>query len=336
LLANKTAVAGAGGRINQNVKCFKCQKWGHYVDNCPESNGNGNRNGTQHFQQNNSKEIEEDEDSEPELTDDKRSDPKVSFQHMMVAFMTDGDNNDFTENDMNTILLDDTGSNISVFNNRKLLTNVRASRFTQSVFANGGHQYSEYVGHLEGFFDVWYNPESRVNILSFADVARKFRITMDTESESAIYVRISKQQVIKFNEVKNGLYVLHVNPLKPKNSIISYLTYFTTVEENKNNFTKREIEGANRARRLYWHINMPGNDYFLHLVEPNFFRNSPVTPDDVKRAIAIYGPDITFLKGRSVRKRPMLIQTIQTVAIPKTIKEHHSNVIVSIDHLIVQ
>jgi len=74
-------------------------------------------------------------------------------------------------------------------------------------------------------------------------------------------VHVEADKVIKFNEIKNGLYVPNVNPLKTKTSVINYLSFFSTVDENKANFTKREIEGANKARTLYRHINMPGNNF---------------------------------------------------------------------------
>jgi len=37
----------------------------------------------------------------------------------------------------------------------------------------------------------------------------------------------------------------------------------------------------------------------------------------------IYGTDLAFLKGKSVRKRPDSIKTIQQIPIPKTIFDHH-------------
>jgi len=250
----------------------------------------------------------------------------------MLGFMG---NENSHEHCTNCILLD-TGSNISVFNNASLLTNISASQFKQRVYTNGGHQDSGHVGHLPGFFDVWFNPESRLNILSFAEVSRKFRITIDTAQESAIYVHISQNKVIKFKEVKNGLYVLTVNPLKPKTLVMNYSSYFNSVKENKANFSKREIEGANNARKLYRHINMPGNKFFLHLVKTNYFRNSPVTPDDVERATMIYGPDLSFLKGKSTRKRPKSIENIQIVDIPPIIKQYHTKIVLSVDYMIVQ
>ena len=325
---DEPTVAGADGTNNPKVKCYKCKKWGHYATNCPTSGA-----GEQYFQQNHDEDANEDEDSEPTLTDNEtNNDPKVSFQHLMLGFMA---NENSHEHCTNSILLD-TGSNISVFNNESLLTNIRASRFTQRVYTNGVHQDSTHIRHLPGFFDVWFNPESRLNILSFAEMSRKFCITMDTANESAIYVHIEENKVIKFKEAKNGLYVLNVNPLKTKTSVINYLSYFSSVTENKANFSKREIEGANKARKLYRHINMPGNIFFLHLVQINYFRNSPVTPDDVQRATIIYGPNSSFLKGKSTRKRPNPIENIQIVHIPPIIKQYHTKIVLSVNYMIVQ
>lgn len=120
------------------VKCFKRQKWGHHYNNCPET-----ANLEQHFQP----DKDEDDNSEHELPNDERNDPKVSFQNSMVVIISDSDETNATQNSSSTILLD-TSSNISVFNNNKLLTNIGARLFTHLVFTNGGHQDSIYVGHL--------------------------------------------------------------------------------------------------------------------------------------------------------------------------------------------
>jgi len=48
------------------------------------------------------------------------------------------------------------------------------------------------------FFYVWFNPHSQLNILSFTEVAQKFRVTMDTAEDSAIVVHIDKNKVLKF------------------------------------------------------------------------------------------------------------------------------------------
>ena len=78
-----------------------------------------------------------------------------------------------------SILLD-MGSNCSMFNNPDFLTDIHDSESTLRVYTNGSYQESTQKGMLPGFFEVWFNKESMVNILSFSDVAKKICITMDT------------------------------------------------------------------------------------------------------------------------------------------------------------
>jgi len=114
------AVAGADGSTNPRVKCYKCNSWGHYASNCPSAPGSGE----QHFQRNDDEKSGQGNESKPELTDDEvNSEPKISFQHMIVAFMS---NENLHSNCTNSILLH-SGSNISVSNNEALLQYIRSS-----------------------------------------------------------------------------------------------------------------------------------------------------------------------------------------------------------------
>jgi len=192
--AGEKPAKGADGKTNKNAKCYKCRKWGHYADNCPSSANANNEQNMQEAEYTKKDVSDEDnEESDPELTDEERNDPKVSFQHMLLATQNMANEQEIRKIDVDSILLD-TGSNISVFNNKSLLKNVRDGPHIQRVYTNGGHQDSTHMGHLPGFFDVWYNLHSRLNILSFAEVAQKFRITMDTAHDSAICVHIAKSE----------------------------------------------------------------------------------------------------------------------------------------------
>ena len=55
-----------------------------------------------------------------------------------------------------------------------------------------------------------------------------------------------------------------------------------------------------------------------------------MTLDDVdKNATTIYGPDLSFLKGKSTRKRPKSIENIQITDIPPIIKQHpHTKIVI--------
>ena len=71
----------------------------------------------------------------------------------------------------------------------------------------GGGQYSRYIAELPGFFMVWYNPSSMINILAWSDVSRNFRITADTSIRRYIAVHLSLDRKMIFEEVGLGLYL---------------------------------------------------------------------------------------------------------------------------------
>ena len=86
------------------------------------------------------------------------------------------------------------------------------------VNTNGGPQVSNMEGELPGFFTVWFNPRSMINTLSFADVRKRFRVTIGTEKESCFLVHAGRNKPLQFNEVDSGLYLFdkkdHVNKQK--------------------------------------------------------------------------------------------------------------------------
>ena len=191
--SGEVAVAESDGRVSTHIQCWKCDKWGHYADNC--STAGNNEKGEQHYQEDEDDYDSALEEEEEELTENEEEGPRVSFQNVMSYEQHMAKN--AKRKNMNSILID-TGSNISVFNNKELLRNLRDSDHVQRVYTNGGYQDSHKIGLLPGFFDVWYMVNSRLNILSFSDVASRYRITIDTAKENSILVHINSEKVLKF------------------------------------------------------------------------------------------------------------------------------------------
>ena len=187
---------------------------------------------------------------------------------------------------------------------------------------------------LPGFFKVWYNPDSMINILAFTDVTRKFRITMDTTDEYSINVHFhqgSDHKVLKFKEMECGLFILdRVRQVDCKEKI----TFLNLDNDNKLYYTKREIASADAARNLS--CNIPGYNKFQTLVDKGYFRNSPVTGQDVHRAIAIYGMETSALQGQGTRRRPQPMATMPHIPLPKTIRDLHSTITVSVNYVFLQ
>ena len=318
-----SVVRGADGRCNPRVLCYNCEHYGHYSDNCPE------RNDTTSVS---TPGYETDTSSLPSSIASKKPAPKIikKEQHMHAATLTevdepidipDDNNVDINDEDAdggsieiaftyahdtdcrdhdNLSILIDTGSNCSVFNYKKILLDIYKSPYTLRAYTNDRYQESTEQGTLPGFFDVWYNKDSMMNILAFSGVCKKFRVTVDTAESSTINVHLTKSHLIQFKEVDSGLFVLENGLTQVSTTNYSFLNLVRT---NKLYYTKREVARADEARRLYLNCNMPGYQRLLELVERIFSRNSPITSDDVRRALHIYGEEPSALQGRMTRQR---------------------------------
>ena len=121
------------------------------------------------------------------------------------------------------------------------------------------------------------------NILSMSNVKAKFRVTYDSEGEDRFIVH-KPDKLVYFNCAPNGLYVHNMENRE--------ITLLNTIKENKEGFSKRQIERAKEARRLYHIMGLPSVYDFKQLVRFNMLYNCPVNIDDINNAQEIYGTDI--------------------------------------------
>ena len=89
-----------------------------------------------------------------------------------------------------------------------MLLNIRKSKRILHAISNGGDQDHNKIGDLPGFFTVWYNPESKLNILAWSDARKRFRITSDTGISNSIFAHLDDGKKMEFKEIQSGIYVL--------------------------------------------------------------------------------------------------------------------------------
>ena len=306
-------VPGRNGREFPRVQCHNCQEFGHYSNNCPSDTTQGGSQFAMHG-------VEFDFSS-----DDSAYGPVIAeFMFAQYGHTTD--------QYFDSILID-TGSTCSVFCNEDLLQNIHQSNTILHAKTNGGSQDSTMRATLPGFFDVWFNSQSMVNILAWCDVSEHYRITTDTSVEDAIFVHISDITALRFVMVKNGLFLLDPSSMDKLRSLFNVYSFnqISVVRDLKSHFTRREIEGAERARTLFRAIRMPSYASFIHALEHNHIKNCPVTAADVRRALHIYGPEVAVLKGKAVRHKPDPVLPTALIPLPKSIQEFHSNITLYVD-----
>ena len=93
------------------------------------------------------------------------------------------------------------------------------------AYTNGGYQDSTQSGTLPGFFEVWYNPQSMLNILATCDVIKHFHVTMDSSIDQAIVVHFSDSINLCFTEIASGLYILNASTLNPTKEQLSVYSF---------------------------------------------------------------------------------------------------------------
>ena len=168
--------------------------------------------------------------------------------------------------------------------------------------------------------------ELLVNIFGFAGVADRYRVTYDSWKEDAFNVH-TNNGVVQFKRNNHGLYTYkpresYIKEVEAKNNMCNLVT---TVNENKVGYTKRQIEDAKTARKLYHMMGCPTIQNFKHILRQNIIMNCPVTTEDIDNADKIFGPDIRTMKGKTTRQSPMPVKKDE-VQVPKELIEKNQDI----------
>ncbi|KAG7371066.1 reverse transcriptase RNA-dependent DNA polymerase [Nitzschia inconspicua] len=226
---------------------------------------------------------------------------------------------------MRYVMLLDSQSTVTIFCNPDFVTNIRSSgKHVLYLTTNKGTLVVTQIADLPGWGTVWFSEESMTNIFSLAEMRDRYRVTYDSSKEDAIIVHHPKKEV-HFNRNHMNLYVY--TPDHIKNAGVQMVE---TVSENENFYTHREIERAKRARELYQAIGTPSIADFKNIVRSNMIGNNPVTTKDIELAEKIFGPDISTLKGKTTRAKPVPVVE-DYVAIPMELIEAQQHVTLCID-----
>ena len=102
-----------------------------------------------------------------------------------------------------------------------------------------------------------------------------------------------------FKPCQDGLYYLdstkiNIAQLLPNQNF----NLLSTVQANKEYYSKSEIQGANNACILQEQLAWPGTQTLKSYIKQSLINNNTVTIEDIDRANDIYGPaELTFRKN---------------------------------------
>ena len=228
----------------------------------------------------------------------------------------------------------DSGSMFNCFRERNLVANIHSCD-PFNIFSNGGGMTYTDKGTINVFkeLDCYYNPECLVNIISLDLLQRKYHTTFDSEKKNAFKVEVSDTLTITFEGFGSRLYFFNLNT-----PVTAYpFSLLNTVKENKQFFSRREVEGAEAAREQQGQIGWPSDQEYHDIVRDNLLKNSKATLDDLRRAEHIIGgPAVNLLKAKTVYKPVNTNTPTERVPLPPVILKTHPSEDLDIDFLYAQ
>lgn len=127
----------------------------------------------------------------------------------------------------------------------------------------GGDQDHKMKADLLGFFHVLYYLESKLNILAWVDIRKKYRIMTDMIVSNSGIVHSEGDKIMIFEELEPGRYMWIPDSIITNKTTVSGYSFLTLVRSNKENFTPACIRRINEAKLLYKHSGVPGYGKFL-------------------------------------------------------------------------
>jgi hypothetical protein len=142
------------------------------------------------------------------------------------------------------------------------------------------------------------------------------------------------EQIVKFKQFSNGLYAMDPNDEKSFELYKKPYQFLATMEDNLKFLSKRQQKRAKQARELYEAMGTPTVDNLKVMIRMNLIKNNVVTTDNVNLATRAYGPDVSGIKDKTTRTKPMIVES-NIVEIPDELLEIQQDLKVSMDGMTV-
>lgn len=220
-----------------------------------------------------------------------------------VTYITSAEMVLFSRDDV----LFDSQASVNVFCNEKLLKNVRKSE--KRVVLNGVQAKADgVIIELEGDFGEVFSKDSTANILSYAVMVDQGNdVSYDKMIDHFLLKPLGSTNVYSFSRKQvsgseGRFHCCNVTSMVEDRTIrypVAEHALIETTAENMQRYSKREIDGANWARKLLSKMRFPPVIQAMNIVGRG--RNFDVTARDFMVADAIYGKDIASMKGRTTK-----------------------------------
>ena len=186
----------------------------------------------------------------------------------------------------------------------KNVLNIRKVQGKESirVHCTSGVNIVDRFGDLLGYVAVWYKPTRIANILLMSRAMNKNSGFFYSEGGNFPRMVLPDREV-RFEIIPNRTY--YFDAAYRENSVL----LINTVLKNQKVFKRRDSEGSQEARQGMHLLGFPSDRYFKNMVCLNMIVNFSVNFNNVKHAKLVFGPDITSLKVKLVRRKMASVVT---------------------------
>ena len=134
-----------------------------------------------------------------------------------------------------------------------------------------------------GSTPVWYHPNGGNNILFLKNWNNKFHVRYDSKVNGRVFQVNTPGGTVEFKPQKKWLLYLDMNPIDK-----SAITLVTTVWDNFEGFTKKEIEGATKAQEIQAILGHLSRYDFENMVHAELKANCPISQTNITNAYAMW------------------------------------------------
>ena len=192
---------------------------------------------------------------------------------------------------------------------------------------NAGTLVVEHKCRIKGYpRELWFSDKGLAIIFSFKYVRKCYpQLKISYEVKASIFTihrQNSNLSDMVFPILECGLHYYHPSS--------DGMVLVNTVANKKEMFTKREIEGADKAVSLQAKLAFPSKKALKWVIQLNQIQNCPVTVPDVEVAEQINGKSVPALKGKTVRSRPPPVLT-EIIKISRDVLKLHKDLIQGMD-----
>ena len=201
-------------------------------------------------------------------------------------------------------LILDTAASISIIRNRDILTRIKASHH---ITVNGVRRGSPGIviteeGCLGDFGIVYLNEKSAANILSMSsqvDSGAAVSYIKDLDQfqltpKGCLNHYVFKRKAPSGSAVTDRFYCYDIRDMNKKSIVLA------TVSQNMQRFTAREVSSAMKAKTMMARLGFPSITSAMAMVSTG--KNFDVCAHDFKVAEAIWGPDLSNIRGKTTKK----------------------------------